>query len=54
MQISAAEATEIYEADRTAVLATLAMPGSKARNERGALPITKFRTVGQLHWRPHL
>ena len=45
------EATEIYEADRTAVLAAPAMPGSKARNERCALPITKFRAIGQLRWR---
>jgi hypothetical protein len=45
------EATEIYEADRTAVLGALAVPGSKARNERGTLPISKFRAIGQLRWR---
>ena len=32
-------ATEIGEADRAAVLAALAVPGSKARNERGALGV---------------
>ncbi len=45
------DATAIYEADREAVLAALAVPGSKARNERGALPITKFKAVGRLRWR---
>jgi hypothetical protein len=44
------DATEIYEADRSAVLAALALPGSKARNERGALPITKFKAIGHLRW----
>lgn len=43
-------ATEIYEADRSAVLAALAAPGSKARNERGALPITKFKAIDRLRW----
>lgn len=45
------DATAIYEADREAVLAALAVPGSKARNERGALPITKFKAIGKLRWR---
>jgi hypothetical protein len=43
-------ATEIYEAERSAVLAALATPGSKARNERGALPIAKFKAIGPLRW----
>jgi hypothetical protein len=43
-------ATEIWEADRAAVLAALAVPGSKARNERGALGVAKFKTIGQLRW----
>jgi hypothetical protein len=45
------EATAIYEADRDAVLRALAAPGSKARNERGALPIVKFKAIGRLRWR---
>ena len=45
------DATEIYEADRGAVLAAIASPGSKARNERGALPITKFKAISRLRWR---
>jgi len=36
------DAIEIYEAVRTAVLAALSAPGSRARNERGALGIRKF------------
>lgn len=45
------DATAIYEADREAVLAALAAPGSKSRNERGALPVTKFKAIGRLRWR---
>ena len=45
------EATAIYEADREAVLQALAAPGSKARNERGALPVVKFKAIGRLRWR---
>jgi hypothetical protein len=43
-------ATEIWEADRPAVLAALSAPGSKARNERGALAISKFKSIGWLRW----
>jgi hypothetical protein len=45
------EATEIHEAQRAAVLAALSAPGSKARNERGALGVRKFKTIGKLRWR---
>jgi hypothetical protein len=44
------EATEIHEADRKAVIAALTAPGSKARNERGALGVTKFKAIGKLRW----
>src|SRR5262245_19299148 len=37
------EAVEIYEAERAAIVPVLAAPGSKARNERGALPVSKFK-----------
>jgi hypothetical protein len=47
---SSFNATEIWEADRAAVLAALAIPGSKVRNERGALGVTKFKTIGRLRW----
>ncbi len=43
-------ATEIWEADRSTVLAALAAPGSKARNERGALGVAKFKSIGRLRW----
>jgi hypothetical protein len=45
------DAVEIYEADRAAIAAALSAPGSKARNVRGALSVTKFRTIGTLRWR---
>lgn len=44
------EAVDIWEAPRDAVLAALATPGSKARNERGALPMSKIRSIGRLRW----
>jgi hypothetical protein len=45
------DATEIHEANRRAVVAALSAPGSKARNERGALGINKFKAIGKLRWR---
>ena len=45
------DAVEIYEAQRAAVITALSAPGSKARNERGALAISKFKAIGQLRWR---
>jgi hypothetical protein len=44
-------ATAIYEADRQAVLAALAAPGSISRNERGALAVSKFKAIGRLRWK---
>ena len=44
------ETLEIWKADRDAVLAALAAPGSKARNERGALSVSKFRQIGTRVW----
>ena len=44
------EATHIFEAERGAVLKALSAPGSKARNERGALSISKFKAIGVLRW----
>lgn len=45
------EATVIYEADRDAVVTALTAPGSKARNERGALAVSKVRAIGVERWR---
>ncbi|ODT05160.1 MAG: hypothetical protein ABS52_00160 [Gemmatimonadetes bacterium SCN 70-22] len=44
------DAFAIYEADREAVLAALSARGSKARNERGALSVTKFKAISRLVW----
>ena len=44
------DAFAIYEAPRVAVIAALTAPGSKARNERGALGIAKFKSIGRLRW----
>jgi len=45
------DALEIYEAQRPEVVAALTVPGSKARNERGALSVSKFKSIGTLRWR---
>ena len=43
-------ASAIYEASRADVLAALALPGSRSRNERGALGLSKFKSISQLRW----
>lgn len=43
------EATAIYEADRPAIEAAIATPGSKAR-EGGALAVSKFKSIGIKIW----
>jgi hypothetical protein len=47
-------ATEIIEADRESVLRALDAPGSRARNERGALSVSKFRKIGKVRWSFHI
>lgn len=44
------EPKAIYEADRPSIEAALNRPGSKARNERGALAIQKFISIGRQVW----
>ena len=44
------DAFAIYEAPRDTVIAALSAPGSKARNERGALGISKFKSISRLRW----
>ena len=44
------DATAIYEAPRAEVLKALDEPGSRARNERGALAVSKFKAIGKLRW----
>jgi len=43
-------ATAIYEAERTTVEAALTAPGPRARNERGALAVGKFKSSGHKVW----
>jgi hypothetical protein len=45
------DATAIYEAEPKAVVEAITMPGSRARNERGALGVNKFKSIGKLRWR---
>jgi hypothetical protein len=44
------EPIEIHEADRPRIVETLARPGSKARNERGAMAVSKFKSIGRRVW----
>jgi hypothetical protein len=44
------DAFEIYEAQRADILKALSAPGSKARNERGALGVRKFKAIGRQRW----
>jgi len=44
------EALSIYEATRPAIEAALEAPGSKARNERGSLAISKFKSIATRVW----
>lgn len=44
------EATEIYEADRAAVIEAIERPGSVSRNERGALGVNVIKRIGQKRW----
>lgn len=40
----------IWEATRQKVLDALAVPGSRSRNERGALAISKFKSLAHVIW----
>ena len=44
------EPTEIYEAGRREIIEALTKPGSKSRNERGALSVSKFKSIGSPVW----
>lgn len=41
---------EMWEATRPEVEKAIATPGSKARNERGALAVSNFKKIGQKIW----
>ena len=44
------ETFEIWEAPREAVIKRLIEPGSKARNERGSLEISQFKSIAKKIW----
>jgi hypothetical protein len=41
----------MYEASRRVVRGALLRPGSRARNDRGALSVSQFRSIARLVWR---
>ncbi len=44
------EVVEMWEAERPEVEEAILAPGSKARNERGALAVGKFKQIGTKVW----
>ncbi len=44
------EVLEMWQAERPAIEEALSAPGSKARNERGALGVNKFKQIGIKLW----
>jgi len=42
--------TGIYEAERPAIEEAIRAPGSRARNERGSLSVTKFKALARRVW----
>ena len=40
----------MHEAGKQDVLLALAAPGSKSRNKRGALSVSKFKSIGKTVW----
>lgn len=45
------DALAIFEAARKPMLEALSAPGSKARNERGAMAVSKFKSIATLRWK---
>ena len=45
------EILSMYEATRPEIKRALLVPGSKARNERGALAVSKFKAIGHEVWK---
>ena len=45
------EVLSMYEAARPEIERALLAPGSKARNERGALAVSKFKAIGHEVWK---
>lgn len=51
LDIKTLDAREIWEAPYPKVAECLARPGSKARNEKGALSVREFKSIGKLIWK---
>jgi hypothetical protein len=49
-RIGRIDCSKEWEADRPAVVAALQAPGSRARNERGTLGVSKFKSIGHKIW----
>jgi hypothetical protein len=47
------EVQSMYEAKRPEIEKAILAPGSKARNERGALAISNFKAIGHEVWNRH-
>jgi len=45
------EVLSMYEAAKPEIESALLAPGSKARNERGALAVSKFKAIGHEVWK---
>jgi hypothetical protein len=45
------EIKEMFKAERPKIAQALKEPGSKARNERGALGVNKFKAIGESIWK---
>lgn len=45
------EVLSMFEAERSEIERALHEPGSKARNERGALAVSKFKAIGHEVWK---
>ena len=46
------EVREIWEADRADIDRELSLPGSRGRNERRQLSLSKFKEIGRLRYHP--
>ena len=50
LDVATFDCLEIWQATRLAVAERLGVPGSKARNERGSLGISQFKSIAERVW----
>ena len=50
LDVATLDPMEIWESPFATVVARLAEPGSRSRNERGALAVSDFKRLGMLVW----